>query len=476
MPTLDQSFSSQNFGMIFNLMNRKGKIDITKMSEDYQSVVIEIKNLRAQINELKKRKEITWSHDDKSNFDLWNEKLSKLGKSKIKALDANLEKIACDVNRRDFRFSMSKHFFGEHEEFTIDSSELSAFYAIRQLQYNMKRTFKVEMANRHTIMSSLKKLLNMKMPIYIIRTDVSGFFESIPQNRMLTKINENTLLSYKSKAFIKGIIQEYEVIKDTTLVDSGKGIPRGIGISSMLSEIYMKDIDNSIRNRKEVIYYVRYVDDIFMIMTSIGLYASLEKYYLALSVKFAEYGLTLKSIGNDKCQLIDWVNHRRSVLFDYLGYSLSFSCGKGNALVTKFGLSSKKKDNLLKRIDSAYKHFENYSKINIKQARRDLLDALAIITGNIRLNNSKSGVKVGLYYNNDLIDEESLKDLDNITKRLHDNPISVYYAAFRSDMEKNDFMAKLHNRINKIDLAENWKSKRMYDFSVKRVTEIMKWL
>ena len=41
----------------------------------------------------------------------------------------------------------------------------------------------------------------------------------------------NTLLSNKSKAFIKGILGEYENIKDHALVSPFQGIPRGIGIS-----------------------------------------------------------------------------------------------------------------------------------------------------------------------------------------------------------------------------------------------------
>src|SRR5699024_10410218 len=43
---------------------------------------------------------------------------------------------------------------------------------------------------------------------------------------------------------------------------NAKGLPRGIGVSAFLSELFMRDIDNQIRNLTDLVYYARYVDDI----------------------------------------------------------------------------------------------------------------------------------------------------------------------------------------------------------------------
>lgn len=51
MAILDQSFSAQNFEVIFNMLNRKGKVDITRMSTDYQQAVADMKNTYAQIRD-----------------------------------------------------------------------------------------------------------------------------------------------------------------------------------------------------------------------------------------------------------------------------------------------------------------------------------------------------------------------------------------------------------------------------------------
>ena len=56
------------------------------------------------------------------------------------------------------------------------------------------------------------------------------------------------------------------VKKDKDKIPLKKGIPRGIGISAYLSELYMRDIDIKIKSLEDVIYYARYVDDIIVII------------------------------------------------------------------------------------------------------------------------------------------------------------------------------------------------------------------
>ena len=475
---LDQSFSAQNFGIIFNLLNRKGKVDVMKMSKEYQEILSDIKLTRSKVREIERRKMTMWTDEEKELHDAYKENIKEQEQRKNEILQNELQCYADEVNDGSFRFNMTKHLYGTHEVFTIDTSRLPAYYAICQLQHNMKKTFNVEMASRHMILRSIKRLLNMKMPIYIIRTDVSGFFEHIPQDKLINKVNDNTLLSYKSKAFIKGILNEYERLKDKSIVPAGVGVPRGVGISSMLSEVYMQDLDRALSSRKEVVYYVRYVDDIFMIMTSTGDSKDLNEYYSNLEALFDSYGLQLKPRTDGKCKLLDFVMNRNNCIpaFDYLGYSFNIKCGERNGLELQYGLSSKKKHDIKSRIDNAFIHFESLSKVNIKQARKDFIDSLRLISGNVRLKNSKSGVKTGLYYNNDLLDEVGLKTLNDITQYLHNKPINVHASSFVSTVEKDHFVDALRKRLLKIDLCNCWKSKRIYDFDIERIAQIKVWL
>ena len=118
-------------------------------------------------------------------------------------------------------------------------------------------------------------------------------------------INRNSLLSRKSKESILRVFNAYEKMKDKNIVPYGKGVPRGIGISSPLSEVYMQDLDKTIKERQEVVFYTRYVDDIFIILSDLGKYKTIQDYYQGLVGLFTGYDLTLQEDGSDKCKLID---------------------------------------------------------------------------------------------------------------------------------------------------------------------------
>ena len=474
MNSLDQNFNAKNFGVIYNLLNRKGKIDITKMSCEFQEVVAQIKQCRNDLMELRHKKRSLWSEEEKELFEAKNDELDSLLDSRAEELDKNICGFAAEVNNTKFRFSMRMHKHGKHEKFTIDTSRLAPYFAICQLQHNLKKVFNVNMPSRHQIMCQLKILLNTITNGYIIRADVEDFFESIPQDQLIQKLENNTLLSYKSLAFIKAILKMYEDCKTKDGSNEGKGVPRGVGISSMLSEIHMQDIDRLIRSRDEVVYYVRYVDDIFMILTSLGSSKSIEDYYTSLRELFKSYGLSLHDTSHKKTSLF-YVSNESDIKigeFDYLGYGLLLTINKGNSLKTEFGLSSKRKKKYRKKIKKAFLHFENLCKVNIRQARRDLLDSLDFITGNCRLANTKGGVKVGVYYSNDLLTKRGIKELKSLTKMLIHNPINVYENAFASTDEKEVFDKKLMERISKFSFEKSWEDKRVCSLSIDRIAEI----
>lgn len=470
---LDQSFSAHNFEVLFNLENRKGHIDITSMSQPYQDVLAEIKDRNKKIRVLRKKKKSDRTSEECKEIEILESELKELHIRKSETLVEDMVYIADEVNSTHFSFEIYKKNYEGKEEFTLKESRAS-FYAMKQLLYNMKRTFKIEMPGRHQILTSIKPLMNMKMPIFIIRTDINSFYESLPQDHLLKKVYDNSLLSFKSKSFIKQVFDAYERIKDVNLTPAGVGVPRGIGISAMLSEAYMQDIDQSIKSRTEVIYYARYVDDIFMILTSLNGHKSLNAYYDDLQNEFKDIGLVLKEKGDSKCQLIEYrPDAFNKIQFDYLGYKLKLS-KQSKDLITVYSLSDNKIIKLRNKIDNAFKHFENLSKKDIKAARRDLLDSLDYITGNIRLSNSKKHAKAGLYYNNVLLDDSS--ELDQFTQLLHKHSINPNAGSFSTPAEMKKFITALQKRIDKIDFRQRWKERKMYRFSMARIAEISSWL
>lgn len=93
-----------------------------------------------------------------------------------------------------------------------------------------------------------------------------------------------------------------------------------------------------------------------------------------------------------------------------------------------------------------------------------------MITGNFKLFKSKSSVKVGLFYNNDLLDRK--EDLDELTIYLKEHPIEPYAGL----KDCANVKAKLVKRISSIDFKQRWRERKMFSFSLQRIQEIEEWL
>lgn len=470
---LDQSFSAHNLEVIFDLENRKGNIDIDWMPESYRNAAAEMKDLRRQISELKGKGRKKTDEDAKKIDKL--EIVFKTEKEKIEnSRKVFLKNCEDKINSKNFTIIMNKFLDDSGKEvFTLNLDEPAVFFTLKQLQYNIHKTFKVKQANRHTILSDVKALLHTRVPLHIVRTDISSFYESIPQTALLEKIEGNTLLSHKSKAFIRAILKLYDDCKNETLVPKGVGVPRGIGISPLLSEIYVRDLDSRIKSFMGTLFYARYVDDIFVILTSLPTGCNDAKGYLtSMQTLFGGYGLSLKDETDLKGKgiLMDFTDSDKSYPpFDYLGYSISIE-RKNRQLDASFGLSGTKKDHFKEKVDHIVEHFEKKSKYNIKEAYKDLFDSLNYITGNTKLFKSKAGVKVGLYYNNDLLDKK--EDLDDIQQYLRGRTIEPSHTATGWAECKE----KIVRKVAEIDFRDRWKQKKMFHFSLARIQEIEEWL
>lgn len=481
---LDQTFSAKNFLDVYTLENRMGRIPVDTMGEDFKAVMGKIKETNVELQILRSKKKDEKTEEDKKKIDELKQELKDLKETKQKVLFSEMQDLSTQANSHDFRFKLGKVWIGDKMGFKIDSKDLAQLFAMKQLQANLQKTFKVKQANRHLIMSSIKLLLKTRRPFYIIRTDVSSFFESIPQEQLKHIVMDNTLLSHKSKVFVNAILKEYEAEKlklietESDGMKKGCGVPRGIGISSLLSEIYMRDLDSSIKNRHEVIFYVRYVDDIFMLLAEIPEGRDLENYYSDLVEDFKKKGLSLKPTTDAKCSLFNCFEHKEDTFeVSYLGYRLTITKKLKKERLSVdvlYSMSDNKKERITKRIDNAFKHFDATNKYDIHQARKDLVDSLKLITGNVRLHKSKSGIKTGLYYNSDLLDGN--QDLEDLNTYLHRKTVSFHPKLFHTEDEKNTYLASLNSRIKKFDFVTAFDTRKMYALTDGRMKEIMKWL
>ena len=349
---LNQSFTADNFENIYDIENRKSTIT-EYLGTEYKDILAQIKSLQDENSQIKRKKLSDRTDDEKQILIDNKQKKDELAVKKKEIRHNELYRISKEVNSNHFKFDLRPT--GDNIFVIQDTRE--AFFTIKQLQYNVRKTFKVKQSSRHLILSQIKLLLNDSSPKYVIRSDVSKFFESIPQDKLFKKINNNTLLNTQSKKFIKQIIEDYNSKKDTTKIGVDKGVPRGVGISSYLSELYMKDIDNQICNMQDVIYYARYVDDIFIIISPKLPRKNIDNYFTKIKEIVNKEDLSLKDIGDDKCNLFDLsVTNMSEKIITYLGYALHIKRQSNNTSVL-FGLSEAKKEKIKNRITKCFQNF-----------------------------------------------------------------------------------------------------------------------
>ena len=341
-------------------------------------------------------------------------------------LQEHLSKVSSKILSSNFRFSLTPDTSKDPKKplYTIGATA-EEFFAMQVLCRNVKKLFRISMSSRHEILSQLKMLLREdKSRYYIIRTDVCHCFESIPHDKLFEYLEGNNLLDVKSKSLLRGLIRkEFEAKNLRPLVSTKEtGLPRGCAISSLLSEFYLSKIDEMVKQTLPGILFLgRYVDDIVLVIhpdIRNEYYKAINWYIDKLENIYSKMGLSIHtpSDGSGKCYTYDSSNDV-DLDFNLLGYNIRIDKGKRDDLV--FSLSKDKLDRITSRIDKSFATFDKIIDIaGFDVAAHYLFDALHVLTCNINLYNAKKGVKVGIFYSNQLLDNKrDLSYLDGQLKR-----------------------------------------------------------
>jgi len=399
---LNQSFSEENFKKIIEIQNRKGIYlegdffpEIAKISQD-------IKGLNNQLRTLKTRR-LSPIQLEKQKKKL-NDKKEKLKLKKENTLNKKLIIISKKVTDNKFKIGIVKDTAITSKPVYKLVYNLENILTLKQLQYNFRKLYKVKQSNRYAIISQLKNLLDDGFPKIILKTDIKEFYENINQEKLLKKLTDDNLLTHLSRKFIKQILIHFN-----SLTGSQKGVPRGVGISAYLAELYMRDFDKQIRALPQVIYYSRYVDDIIIIFLPPGDNRPIT-YLERIKELMEKEGLTMNE-DPEKTKEINISNKKPDKLynFDYLGYSFSSGYINKKHVPLRVSISKRKKKRYAKRLLKAFYLYMNNSKRNEKKARKLLIKRLRFLTNNTRLVNNKKNILTGIYYSNNLIN--TLDDL-----------------------------------------------------------------
>jgi hypothetical protein len=440
---MDQSFSIENFKKILSFENRRGR----NLEKEFFPEVFHITKEIALTNK-KLHEHFRYRTSDENELTELNNAKTKNKNLKEQLIDKLLKEISDKVLDTKYKIEIIKVETKNKPVYTIKPTAEN-YFTIKQLQYNVKKSFKVTQANRFAIINQINSLLSDNFPKIVLRTDIKSFYESIPHDKLIAKINDNPALSFFSKKLLCRILKDF-------LIESGAsepiGIPRGIGVSAYLAELYMRDIDKELSSLENVTYYARYVDDIILVFTPTSNQKSPTYIDQAKQLLEKDTGLKMNSL---KTSELDLVRSNVACELNFLGYKFQFK----NLNLHKIRLTDSKMDKYKKRISNAIQEYNDQFPFHSKNARRILIHRLNFLTGNTRLENNKENVLVGIYYTNNLISEpqEDLIELDTFLAEQADAHIPHI---------------RLRQRIKLFSFKKGFQTRKFVNFNLKtkRVT------
>ena len=475
---LDQSFSLKSFREIFDIENRKGNNIEKRFKNDFSESEKKVIELIKINHDIRKEKD-----PDKKKILYAQRKAIKKERNEI--IEHKLEEISNQINKHRIEILKGKYHGGESYKF---EDNVCNFFISKKIQENIRETYKVRQSSRYAILSQLINLLEDNCPKYVIRTDIKNFYESIPQKILLEKINNDYLLSIKTKKFINQIFESYNKLIGQTDADTAIGVPRGIGISAYLSELFMRNVDNQIQELDDLIYYARYVDDIIAIFVPQSKKVDdnyLKKYLIRIKEIVEKEKLFINEEKTKEYNLLNSLssNNLKNNSINYLGYEIGST---SNKLVIE--LSKNKIDKYIKRIKLSFEYFSKKRHHNRKREFKLLSARIKYLTSNTKLRNNKERVFVGIYYSNPFLNSD--KSLEKMEKRLNwyiarakltnkeKQEIKAY--SFIDGFKKKTFQVlplknkiyKNHNR--KIRDIQNENNNGILQFGITEITSIWK--
>lgn len=429
MSQYDFSYNYDSLNDAFNAVNRKGKMQKRYLSPEYLDKAQEYREMRNELNEILRKKKAERTEEETSRIDYLKKQMNENAREQKTLLQEHLSSVSSKILSSSFRFNLTPD-ASEDPLKPVYSIGTTAeeFFAMQVLCRNVKKLFKISMSSRDEILSQLKMLLREDgSRYYVIRTDVCHCFESIPHDKLFEYLEGNNLLDVKSKSLLRGLIQkEFEAKNRRPRVKAPQtGIPRGCAISSLLSEFYLSKIDEIIKRKLPgVLFLGRYVDDMVLVIhpdIRDELHKTLDWYIDELTKIYSQNGLEIHTPldGKKKCYTYD-SGKDEELDFNLLGYNIHIHIDKSNNRKNVvFSLSQDKLDRITARIDKSFDTFKKMIDIvGVDAATHYLFDALHVLTCNINLYNSKKGVKVGIFYSNQLLDNKrNLSYLDGQLER-----------------------------------------------------------
>jgi hypothetical protein len=381
----------------------------------------------------------------------------RLGRNKKQYLES-LEEINNELIDENFVFQQFIKSTRAGKTVYSPSNHIDEF-ALRKLKDNIARAYDVRQANRSEIVEQVIILMREIVPFFVIKLDVKSFYESVCRKELIEKINNDLGISYRSRQHLSTLLRGSHYFPQ-------KGLPRGLGISATLAELYMADFDTSVSRLPGVYFYSRYVDDIII-------FSYLEPGGIIEKAK-ENLPLGLK-LNDEKTRHFEFDKKAKCVSshdirnFDYLGYNFSFSIpptkNKSGIVVS---IAPAKLNKIKRRIMLSLFSF-------LADGNYPLLrDRFRFLSSNCKMKSDRDNGKLlsGIYYNYRLIDESTIDVLGELSTFLS-NAIFSKKGAFGTRLAAKLTMAQ-RQELAKNCFKSGFVKKIVCRFSPDRLKQIKK--
>jgi hypothetical protein len=295
---------------------------------------------------------------------------------------------------------------------------------IRKVNNNIRHFRKLRNPARTSIVTNLSRMVAEAVPYRIYRLDVKSFFESFSIAHVLKTIDDIDILSLATKRLLRDLFKHFSA-------SGGTGIPRGLAISSTLSELMMVAFDAQVKNMKNVFFYARYVDDIIIITSS----TESEPSFTKIIGSLLPDGLKLS---RNKQEITPVPRATKAstyqFTFEYLGYKFNVkdpgtvrTCRK-----VEIGIANGKLKKIKTKLVFALKDFSLNEDMDL------LVDRMQFLCSNFALIDRDRGRKrlAGIFYNYHLIHSGSphcgLSELDHFLRHAIISGRGAIFSSFKN--------------------------------------------
>ena len=271
-------------------------------------------------------------------------------------LDSELSLIQRKIENNIYDFSFYKQklivkSMNKTREISIPT--LRDKLVIKYLNFYIRDKFEEVTKNILNAQQIIKKVKDSKNKYdSFIKVDIQNFFSSINHeilvNKLKSNIDDETILNLITKVITQSTVDVNTPFKQRIKYNNKEGVPQGLSISGLLSEIYLFDLVQKY-SKKDNLEFFRYVDDVLIFCKK----SDIEEITKSLKSDFEDLKLTIHDFAiNSNKSSFGNINEP----FEFLGYKFE------DKLISVRETSIQKMYANISKIFTLYKNKKYFSK------------------------------------------------------------------------------------------------------------------